>query len=497
MAISRRAILIRFAAIACGLAPFLLAELFFTWVGWGRPDDHVDPFVGFRNTRPLFVLNEAGTDYEIPKGRQLCFRPESFSAKKSTDDFRIFCLGGSTVQGRPYAIETSFTTWLELSLQSADPPRQWEVVNCGGISYASYRLAPILEEILDYEPDLVILYTGHNEFLEDRTYRHIKQRSEITNKALETASRLRTFNVVRAAILDEDPAVQDPAIELPEEVEARLDYRGGLDKYVRDPVWHAGVVEHFRLNLRRMIAICERTGVLVWIVDPVSNLRSCPPFKASHREDLDDVAFQRWHELRTGAAEHYRDNMPLALDMLKQAAAIDDQHAGLWYDLGKSYEAIGQYDLAATAYRQSRDLDLCPLRMVEPLYAALVDVAESTGTPVIPVRQLFEARCEHGIPGGFLLVDHVHPSITGHQMIAELLMDQMASEAILVPQSDWQTDRDARYQTHMESLDDKYYIEGQRRLRGLQSWAQGRATQVRGEIDGSGTPNTAENDCQP
>ena len=95
------------------------------------------------------------------------------NANKSRDEFRIFCLGGSTVQGRPYANETSFTTWLELSLQAADPRRQWQVVNCGGVSYASYRLLPIMKETLQYEPDLYIIYTGQNEFLEERTYGEI------------------------------------------------------------------------------------------------------------------------------------------------------------------------------------------------------------------------------------------------------------------------------------------------------------------------------------
>ena len=44
------------------------------------------------------------------------------------------------------------------------------MINCGGVSYASYRLGPILDEVLGYEPDLIMLYTGHNEFLEARTY---------------------------------------------------------------------------------------------------------------------------------------------------------------------------------------------------------------------------------------------------------------------------------------------------------------------------------------
>ena len=77
--------------------------------------------------------------------------------------------------GRPYTVETAFSSWLQLFLQYADPSKKWEVVNCGGVSYASYRLVPILEEVLEnYTPDLVILYTGQNEFLEDRTYAHLK-----------------------------------------------------------------------------------------------------------------------------------------------------------------------------------------------------------------------------------------------------------------------------------------------------------------------------------
>ncbi len=45
-----------------------------------------------------------------------------------------------------------------------------EVINVGGISYASYRIAAILDEVLQHEPDLVVIYMGHNEFLEARTY---------------------------------------------------------------------------------------------------------------------------------------------------------------------------------------------------------------------------------------------------------------------------------------------------------------------------------------
>ncbi|MEX0676367.1 MAG: hypothetical protein WD063_04790, partial [Pirellulales bacterium] len=140
----RRRWVFRCLAVLVGLSPLVACEGFCAVFDWGRPGLHDDPFVGFRSVVPLFVLNEDQTRYEIPKARQAYFRPDSFAAKKAPDEFRIFCLGESTVQGNPFTIETSFTTWLEISLRAADASRSWEVVNCGGISYASYRLVPIL-----------------------------------------------------------------------------------------------------------------------------------------------------------------------------------------------------------------------------------------------------------------------------------------------------------------------------------------------------------------
>ena len=45
-----------------------------------------------------------------------------------------------------------------------------EIINTGGISYASYRVARLMEELLAYQPDVFVIYTGHNEFLEKRIY---------------------------------------------------------------------------------------------------------------------------------------------------------------------------------------------------------------------------------------------------------------------------------------------------------------------------------------
>jgi tetratricopeptide (TPR) repeat protein len=295
---------------------------------------------------------------------------------------------------------------------------------------------------------------------------------------LEQAVKWRTFNVVRSLWLERRGTGDTPSTRpvLSEEVQALLDYRGGLEKYERDPAGRDAVVRHFHFNLRRMISMCRRRDVRVWLVDPVCNLSDIPPFKAAHRDHLPPEDVAEWDRLRELARTAYPSDLKQAIRMLQHAAQIDDQHAGLHYDLGKCHESLGEYGAARDAYLRAKDLDLCPLRIIEPLRDALLHVARETRTPVIPVRARFEQQCPHGIPGGYLLVDHVHPSISGHQMIASWILEEMVRHRLVDPTPNWASRRDALYQAHTQSLGDKYYLQGQRRLEGLRKWAQGRAT---------------------
>src|SRR4051812_42266153 len=288
-----RGLLFRLLALGLGLLPLAASEAFLRAFDLGRPSLQDDPFVGFSTVRPLFELNKEGTRYEIPEAHEKFFRRDRFAAVKPPNEFRIFCLGGSTVQGHPFSVETSFTTWLELSLRAADPSRRWRVVNCGGVSYATYREAIIVKELLGHQPDLFILCTGHNEFLEDRSYSHLKRAPAIVRLPVEQASRLRTFNVLDAAIvgpINRRPArsaagAADERPKLGAEVEAVLDYEGGLTSYHRNDAWRQGVIDHFGFNLRRMIAMTRAARVPMILLNPVSNLDT-PPFKSEHRAGM-------------------------------------------------------------------------------------------------------------------------------------------------------------------------------------------------------------------
>ncbi len=472
-----RVILFHLAAMVVVLSPLVLGEVVLRLCVPAPAIDLDDPYVSFSGLRPLFVPDSTGTRFEIAEQRLTYFRPQSFAATKSPETFRVFCLGGSTVQGRPYSVETSFTTWLKLNLHAAQPETDWEVVNCGGISYASYRLVPIMRELLAHEPDLFIIYTGHNEFLEDRTYRRLKKMPRALIRLHQVMLNLRSYSLAhhflsnrRARRTDSERSLKTV---LPGEVQAKLDFEDGLKSYHRDDAWRQGTIEHFRRNLETMVRMSRGAAVPVILVNPVSNLKDCTPFKSEFRDDISEDERQRVLELWERSSELDWSDVYGKIQLLEQAAAIDNRHARLLYLIGKCYEHMGRSAEAKKWFVLANEEDVCPLRILEPMHDAILDVAAQYHIPFVDVKLLIEQRTEDGIPGDEWMLDHVHPSITGHQLIADSLYRTMEDMDIVRTPQGWRARRDELWQRHLSSLNAAYYARGAARLKRLQRWSRG------------------------
>lgn len=379
------------------------------------------------------------------------------------------------MQGRPWSIETSFTTWLELNLNAANPARHFEVVNCGGVSYASYRLVPILQEVLQYEPDLVVFCEGHNEFLEDRSYGAIKRAPAAIAWPQRQVSRLRTYNLLRESVLRLTAGDQDAAparVILGPEADTRLDWKDGIAKYHRDEQWQADVIAHFEFNLRRIAAIADAAEVPLIVVSPVSNLQWAP-FKSEHRSDITPAERQAFEAILTEASQAFANDPQAALECLQRAAAIDSQHAGVHYEIGTCLLELDRFDEAKASLIRAKDLDVCPLRMLEPMKQVIRAVAVQSGTPLVDAEAVITAHSRRGFPDRQWLVDHVHPTIEGHQLIADAIAEKLTELRFVSPAPGWEKLRDEAYRQHLASLPHAYFERGKDRLRSEQGWAHG------------------------
>jgi len=472
--------LFRALAILLGLSLVVLLEGLLRLCGVYPLPFSQDPFVSFSDNSSLFIQNPAGTHYTIAEERNDFFRPQSFPVHKSADTFRIFVLGGSTVQGRPYAVETSFTSWLQTNLQAAEPNRNFEVINCGGVSYASYRLVPILRETLQYQPDLLILYTGHNEFLEDRSYTRLKKTSAAQWKAQRLIMDLRIAAVMKQLLPEDFPQAENKTqtTVLPADVNAHLDFEKGLDRYQRDSRHKQLIIEHFELNLRQMILLARAARVPMVLVNPVSNLKNCPPFKSDFENNLPDEKKARLISLWKQASDCDWSQANRKIQLWEAAASIDQRHAGLLYHIGKTCAHLKHNSVAKKWFVKAKEEDLCPLRILEPMHESLFRLSNQYDVPLVDIRLIFEQKTHDGIPGSELLVDHVHPSIEGHQLIADAIYEKLRAMNLFQQSEHWQTTRDQLRQKQLDSLDQAYFLRGALRSKRLEGWSRGRSTKV-------------------
>ena len=476
----KRSLLFRLGAIAIGLLPFLLFELTLWSLGWQSVDAITDPYIGFTEIRPLFEVNAEGGEYEIASNRMPLFCEAKFPVTKADNEFRIFCIGGSTVQGRPFAPDTSFPKWLQLRLEKLDASKKWTVVNCGGVSYASYRLVPIVKEVLEYKPDLIVLYTGQNEFLEDRTYSQIKKLPSWIGRTHDRLSKVRTYSFLRASLMEVRSRPVDPENVLPADVEARLDFRGGLEQYERDDDWRNNVIDHFEQNLNVMVRAAQAENVPLILCNPVTNLRDASPFKSQHSASMTDAELSdfesEWKSIN-GETEVEMEWLQIK-SKLENLVEINPRHAGVHYRLGQIYQQLGQFESAKRHLILAKEEDVCPLRIVEPMYAAIGRVAKLNGLPIVDVKAFFEGVAPDGIPGRESMLDHVHPTIFGHQQISELLLLEMIEQG-WVDSSTGQRDCEDVFREHLSALPFIYFELGKDRLAGLKRWAEGKVTRER------------------
>ncbi len=437
-----------------------------------------DPYVDLHQLRPLFEFDASRTKWTIPTSRYNFFRPASFAAEKGADTRRIFVLGGSTVQGRPYSTETAFSTWLRFRLQAANTQWRYEVVNCGGVSYASYRVAKILQEVLQHQPDAIVIYTGHNEFLEDRTYAMVRDEGWPNRLVNRLAASLKTVGWLKRQVITEP---LKPI--LASEVNARLDHAGGLESYQRDPEWRSAVERHFQSKLSEMVDAVNQAGIPLVLCTPASDIVDTPPIKTQLKPEFSQEQREEFQTLWGMATDDTAD-ASARMAAAKSCLAIDDQHCGAHYILGRLLYLSGKGSAARKHLVAARDWDVCPLRATTAIIDAVHRFGELNDVMLVDTESLFDQGgptdqlVGDKIPDPIRFTDHLHPTIAAHQLLAKEIALRLVSDH-------WPTNANApetAYQTlaqqHLESLDESYYTRGKQRLEGLHRWATGRAGQL-------------------
>jgi len=338
--------------------------------------------------------------------------PASFLREKPSNGFRVFVLGESPVLGWPFGADFAFPRFLENRLAAAFPDRVVEVVNCGANGVGSWHVRRILEEeVVRHAPDVVIVYTGHGDWLVPppvEVPRLVQSfaRFRIVQLAAAANARWRRwrygqFDVGRLKALN-DPFGY-----------GRQRARGELTLSRAES---ERIVARFTENLRAMVDSARRAGATVILGTLGQNLRDFPPGASRHRRGLPAVARARWAELVENAERS--PDLHSALGALDDALRIDRRPALTYYDRARRLEAAGRFGSARAGYRIASDRDEVPMGARSVSNDVIRAVAAEKGVVLVDVAATLARASHHGLVGEHWFFDHAHPTFAGHVAIA-------------------------------------------------------------------------------
>ncbi|MYB71588.1 MAG: hypothetical protein F4X75_24210 [Gemmatimonadetes bacterium] len=377
----------------------------------------------------LFALAETAGEKVYTANRDVTYRffqhpyrrssplVQSFAADKAPEVVRVFALGASTLVGFPHPVSAAFPHYLEKMLPAAYPERRFEVINCGITALNTFCLVDFMREIANYDPDLVILYAGHNEFMgpygvttpfvrvgNDRTmirFLMLLQRSRIYYYLGELIAYLQNWA---------QPEETTPSFGL----HLAREEIGPLD------AGYSRTAENFRANLEEIALIAAGHEIPLLFSTLVANLKDFHPLRSEC-----DAATPAIEALT--AAGHWAEAERQARNALRE----NPYCANLHFTLGRQHYLRGEYGEAKAAFTRARDMDRLPFRAPTLFNQILREVAASSnGVLLCEVEATFSAASPHGIVGSELISEYVHPTVFGHYLIARTMIETLAASPL-------------------------------------------------------------------
>ena len=424
----RRLWIFRLLAVSFPFVLLLLAEIAFRVIP-GLNEDR-DPYV---NISPVSIFSRTtlgGQEYyNITHPLILGGENVHILVKKPANTIRIFCLGSSACASWPHPPPETFSAYLQQALETAYPGKQVEVVSAAAHGFAAYRTRRVLDEVVQMEPDAVIVWEGNNEFLEDRNY------DPPGAGIVSLARHLRTFQWLQSVFSSRNKMSGDNLKDV-----AQFFWKKTRQQSLRlraDPVQFAQVQEHFRKSFEHMVSQSQRYRVPIVLCTVPVNLRDWLPTVSHYR--LNGGQLQQWQKLYNQARRcllegKYHDG----IQAMNQAIAMDNEHAESYFWLGRLLEADGQKTTGWEAFSKARDLDYNPFRALSSFNDSIRMLAsenQSKGAYLLDLDRIFAGASQNAGPGFDLFLDYVHPTKPANLLVAQNTFELLTREGVLKDKS--------------------------------------------------------------
>ncbi len=441
-----------FQAILLAL-PLVLLLLFEIGLRLASYGPNLDVLIPFENDARYLVTNPSvGRRYFFVKKVQPATSYDAILKKKPADGYRVLVLGGSSAAGYPYLHNGAFSRMLRTRLQDVLPSSPVEVMNLAMPAINSFSVRDMVAELIDYDPDLLLVYAGHNEFygaLGVGSTEVLGQRRGFVNLFLKMQHSkvvylMRDFVGRMKSKLRTSGGADNPAQQttLMEQMVSRKEI--ALDS----PIYETARAS-FRANLTDIFQIARENDIPVVASDLVSNIRDQRPFASESPPEIDR---QQWDGLlAAGETLLQQLQFSAALAKFQAAAELDSASALLNFRLAQCLEGLEDFDGARKRYYRAKDLDVVRFRASEAFNDDIHQVASAWQVPVVNMKDAFEQNSPNRLIGGNLMVEHLHPNIDGYFLMADAFWRTIVEKRLLPSDADLSASRsETFYRNHLD-----------------------------------------------
>ncbi len=415
----RRVLLV--TTLLAPLALLALAEVILRFAGVGR----LEPlFVPFEAAKGYLQPNPAVIQRFFPDPRAaaaVSIDTTYFPAAKPVNALRIVVMGESSAAGFPYGRFASPGEFLARRLESSLPDRDVEVINTAMSAVTSYMLLDFVDEILAIDPDLVLIYTGHNEYLGVGGVgsSYVNADSPALARFTLALRRLHLYRALETSLsrlLGGNDAAGDGTLM------AKVARERSIP--LGSPLYQQGL-EQFRGNMTRILRRFATAGVPVYVGTLASNERDQAPFLS--------LASPAAAEAVNGLIERGRGalddgDLGAAESAFREAVGLDDGAADGWFGLGKALAQHGRYAEARAAFLAAKDRDALRFRAPEAINDVLRDLAADGGARLVDTQRALVAASRDRIIGSDLMLEHLHPNVRGYFLLADAFYEPIAAD---------------------------------------------------------------------
>lgn len=412
-----------FKAISIGLAVLVIVmlELLLRAFHYGHD---LRLFIEAPADNRYLVLNpDASKKYFLNQRIATTGNSELFKKEKDKHTCRIFVLGESTTIGYPYYHNGAFHRWLQYRLMHSFPDRDFEIINLSLTAVNSFTVLGFAREVVRYQPDAVLIYTGHNEFygsLGVGSTERIAGNPHLVNLVLA----LREYKIMQLLTNTYEKILSRTAGPEATAGKARMELMVAAQQIPYGSTLYNRGIAQFQANMDATLQLLDKKGIPVFISNLVSNEKDLKPFISLGPDSVQAPAFQRTYTAALQALE--RKDTTTAFTGFRQAEKLYNGYAATHYYLGRLLLVKGDTARARQELSTARDLDALRFRAPAALNNIIPQLCSKyRNAHLVNAKAAFEQLSVDHIIGNELLLEHVHPNLQGYAVLSDAFYNSM------------------------------------------------------------------------